>query len=99
MMTEREIADISKALSVPTRLKILGVLGKRSLCVNAITSLLEISQPAVSQHLAVLRKAGLVEGRKAGYMVHYTLNGERFRDYQASIAEYIGEDIGREEPP
>jgi len=53
-MTENELADISKALSVPSRIKILKLISGKQLCVNAITRFLDISQPAVSQHLAIL---------------------------------------------
>jgi len=87
-MKDEELALLHKALSVPVRLKILKLIADRPLCVNAITRFLSISQPAVSQHLAVLRQAGLVTGEKRGYMVHYTFNRSRFEDLQKAMDSF-----------
>ncbi|MCX8199859.1 MAG: metalloregulator ArsR/SmtB family transcription factor [Candidatus Micrarchaeota archaeon] len=58
--------DVFKALSDSTRLKIVEhVLSKKS-CVNDICSKVGTSQPNISQHLAVLRKAGIIEVRRKG---------------------------------
>lgn len=56
-----------------TRLRILGLLGSGELCVCTIYETLRVSQPAVSRHLAYLRRAGLVETRRAGKWVHYRI--------------------------
>jgi DNA-binding transcriptional ArsR family regulator len=90
-MNREELARTHKALSVPVRLEILGLLAKRSLCVNAITGFLRISQPAVSQHLAVLRQAGLVRGDKSGYMVHYSLDRARLQEFRQAVADFPDE--------
>ena len=82
------MAQLHKALSVPVRLEILGLLAERPLCVNAITGFLRISQPAVSQHLAVLRRAGLVRGDKSGYMVHYSLDRARLQEFRQAVAGF-----------
>ena len=58
-MNEEEIVKIYKALSVKSRLQILKLIKDKELCVNAITGKLDISQPAVSQHLSVLKKVAL----------------------------------------
>jgi DNA-binding transcriptional ArsR family regulator len=87
-MNEEELARLHKALSVPVRLEILKLLAGRTLCVNAITRFLAISQPAVSQHLAVLRQAGLVRGQKSGYMVHYSLSPERLEEFRQAVAGF-----------
>jgi DNA-binding transcriptional ArsR family regulator len=87
-MSEEELARLHKSLSVPVRLRILKLIACRPLCVNAITRRLEISQPAVSQHLAVLRQAGLVKGDKHGYMVHYTLNRDRLKELRDAMAGF-----------
>lgn len=62
-----------KALADKNRLKILRLLLSHSYCVKALSCQLEISQAAVSQHLQVLRKAGLVKGEKIGYWTHYSV--------------------------
>ena len=84
-MIFEELAQLHKALSVEVRLKILRLIAERSLCVNAITRHLSISQPAVSQHLAILRQAGLVWGNKQGYKVHYTLNRVRLQELRQAM--------------
>ena len=90
-MNREELARLHKALSVPVRLEILGLLAERPLCVNAITGFLRISQPAVSQHLAVLRRAGLVRGDKSGYMVHYSLDRARLQEFRQAMAGFPDE--------
>jgi len=89
-MDIEELAQLHKALSVPVRLKILELIGERSLCVNAITRCLEISQPAVSQHLAVLKHAGLVSSTKRGYTVHYKLDRERLEEFRQALDLFPG---------
>ena len=90
-MNREELARLHKALSLPVRLEILDLLVERPLCVNAITGFLRISQPAVSQHLAVLRRAGLVRGDKSGYMVHYSLDRARLQEFRQAMAGFPGE--------
>ena len=62
-----------KALADRTRLRILGLLGAGEICVCHIHESLDLPQPTVSRHLAYLRRAGLVLGRKEGLWVHYRL--------------------------
>ena len=69
-----EVAETMKVLSVETRLRILLLLRDRRLCVGALARRLGITQGAVSQHLRVLRGAGLVKARREGYYVHYAVN-------------------------
>lgn len=77
-MKATELAEALRALAAPSRLKIMEHLQSQPFCVRALTARLDISQPAVSQHLAVLKRAGLVEADRAGTMVHYRVNPERF---------------------
>jgi DNA-binding transcriptional ArsR family regulator len=65
-----------KALADEKRLKILKMLLSSDLCVGALAKRLGASKPAVSQHLRILRKAGLVKGEKRGYWTHYAVNGQ-----------------------
>jgi DNA-binding transcriptional ArsR family regulator len=90
-MIREELARLHKALSLPVRLEILDLLAERPLCVNAITGFLKISQPAVSQHLAVLRRAGLVRGDKSGYRVHYSLDRSRLHEFRQAVADFPDE--------
>lgn len=71
-----KLSEILKALSDPTRLKIIKILKECNcmLCVNAITNKLNVTQSAVSQHLRILRQAGLVKSERSGYFIHYAVN-------------------------
>ena len=63
-----------KVLSVSTRVEIVQLLKGRALCVNALAARLDVTQGAVSQHLRLMREAGLVLDEKRGTYVHYRLN-------------------------
>ncbi|KUG03368.1 transcriptional regulator, arsr family [hydrocarbon metagenome] len=58
------IANLFKAMGEPTRLKILKLLSIQEMCVCELVEVLDISQPRVSQHLKVLKNAGVVKERK-----------------------------------
>ena len=74
-MTEAEkLARIFKLMSVDTRVHMIQLLKRRSLCVNALARSLGLTPAAVSQHLRVLRDAGIVTAHKQGYFVHYRIN-------------------------
>jgi ArsR family transcriptional regulator, arsenate/arsenite/antimonite-responsive transcriptional repressor len=60
-----------KTLSDPTRLTLFKLVLNEELCVCELQELLQISQPAVSQHIAKLKTAGLVKERKAGMWTYY----------------------------
>jgi ArsR family transcriptional regulator len=68
-----DFAPIFKAIADKTRFRILNLLLTNDFCVGALASRLDISKAAVSQHLQVLRKVGLVTGEKRGYWTHYTV--------------------------
>ena len=75
-MTINTSTELFKALGDKTRFKIVGLLSEKHYCVGALAYRLNISQAAVSQHLQVLRKAGVVWGEKRGYWTHYVVNSE-----------------------
>lgn len=62
-----------RALSDPKRLRIIGLLRDREVCVCDLMTALKMSQPMVSRHLAYLRRAGLVRDRRDGRWRHYSL--------------------------
>jgi DNA-binding transcriptional ArsR family regulator len=70
------LSDIFKALSDPTRLKIVSALSVDELCVCDIANLLGSSISAVSHQLRVLRNLKLVKNRKDGKMVYYSLDDD-----------------------
>ena len=66
-----ELEGVFKALADKTRLRILALLGNNEVCVCHIHDSLGLPQPAVSRHLAYLRRAGLVSVRRDGVWMHY----------------------------
>lgn len=69
-----EKSIVLKAIADETRMKIITLLLQHNYCVRALARKLEISEAAVSQHLKVLREAGLLAGEKKGYFMHYDVN-------------------------
>ncbi len=73
-------ADLFKVLSVDKRIGIIEHLKNGDMNVNALAESLGITPSAVSQHLRVLKSAGLVTDDRKGYWVHYSLNGEALEE-------------------
>ena len=80
-----ELARLLKVLAVGTRVRIVQLLKGRVLCVGALAAQLDVTQGAVSQHLRVMRDAGLVIDEKRGYFVHYRLNEETLDRWRKQI--------------
>lgn len=62
-----------KALADDTRLRILGLLGVREMCVCEVMIALDLTQPTASHHLGLLENAGLITTRKEGKWVFYSI--------------------------
>lgn len=67
----------AKAIADETRQKIMNLVCCNSLSVTEIVEKLDVSQPTVSHHLAILREAGLVDIRDEGKQTFYSLNQQR----------------------
>ncbi|MCK9484726.1 MAG: autorepressor SdpR family transcription factor [Candidatus Marinimicrobia bacterium] len=65
---------VYRALSDPTRRKILKLLREKDLTAGAIANNFTITKPSLSKHFNILRKAGLIQGDKAGATITYHLN-------------------------
>jgi len=78
--------SVLKALADETRLNILKLLLHHRYCVRAIAGRLALSEASVSQHLKVLKEAGLVKGERHGYFIHYDVR----RNVLEEISTYIG---------
>lgn len=70
----KNAAELFKILSVDKRIEIIERLKNGSMNVNALAAALKISPSAISQHLRVLKSAGLVIDERKGYWIHYSLN-------------------------
>ena len=90
-----ELAEMFKVFSDPTRLKLVMLLSRHdgALCVNALARRLGVTQSAVSQHLRILRQAGLVESDRHGTFVHYALNRDTLESFKARLLESLGEEF------
>lgn len=96
-----KLVEIFKALSDPTRLRLVkllndcqpGVCKGGPLCVNALAHQLGVTQSAVSQHLRILRQAGLVRGDRHGAFMHYALDPDGLKKYRAALRETLGEEF------
>ena len=93
MSAPQETAEIFKTLSVDTRVRILQLLRGGALCVNALANRLSVTPAAVSQHLRVMRAAGLVIPEKRGYYVHYRLNKDTLRQWRKIVNELLAPEL------
>lgn len=73
------LAETFRALADSTRAKIVHTLAAQPLCVCDLAQVVGVSEPAVSQHLRVLRALRIVRGRRAGKMVYYHLEDDHVR--------------------
>jgi len=76
-MTTPNPVHFAKALADETRQKIMNLVCCQWLSVNEIVEQLNVTQPTVSHHLAILRESGLVDVREEGKQTFYSLNQER----------------------
>jgi DNA-binding transcriptional ArsR family regulator len=74
-----DISKIFKALSHPARLQLLANLMKRECCVGEIQKCLSLSQPNVSQHIGILKEAGIIEGRRERNKICYHISDNRIQ--------------------
>jgi len=93
----RRLARLLKVLSVENRTRIVELLKGRALCVGALAARLNVTQGAVSQHLRIMRDAGLVIDEKRGYYVHYRLNEKTLAAWRETIDELLAPTDGPRE--
>lgn len=90
MYKSRRNPDCFRALADPTRRAVFGLLARGELSVSDLAERFTISQPAVSQHLALLRSARLVRQRKQGRQRFYRANPAGLKPVVDWIAQYEG---------
>ncbi|PWK14978.1 ArsR family transcriptional regulator [Tumebacillus permanentifrigoris] len=83
-----------KALGDKTRLRILALLRTEELCVCELTDILDMSQPAISQHLRKLKTAKLVKEQRKGQWMFYSLDGSLYPFLEANLLALP--DLGQE---
>ncbi len=70
----RQFSSLFQALSDPTRRRILELLRRKERTPSEILELLPVSQPTLSHHLDILKRANLIEGERDGQYIRYSLN-------------------------
>jgi ArsR family transcriptional regulator len=87
----QDLADGLKALGHPARLEILRVLGERGTCVcGEVVEVMPLAQATVSQHLKVLKEAGLIRGRIDGKNSCYCLDPRGIAQLREAVEEFLG---------
>lgn len=94
------LTQVFKALSDPIRRQILRMLTGGDLPAGEIAAAFPISKPSVSHHLAVLKQAGLVEDRRQGQQIIYSLDTTVFAEVMAWVMDLVraGENQAALEP-
>jgi DNA-binding transcriptional ArsR family regulator len=88
MVEADAFSDVFRALADPTRRALFEQLNAREMTVSELTAGLAISQPAVSQHLAALRNAGLVFERREGRFAYYRADPKALKPLVGWIDRY-----------
>jgi len=86
-MSDEQTVAALKALAHETRWRMIEFLLSQSLCVGALAQTLGITEAATSQHLQILRRAGLVRGEKRGYWTHYLVQIQELERLGRRLAE------------
>jgi len=81
----KSFLKVMKALSDPSRVKIMKMLQHRVMCVCEIQAALQFAQSTTSKHLKILEDAGLIESKKDGLWVNYMIADGRENPYAASL--------------
>nr|WP_298415568.1 metalloregulator ArsR/SmtB family transcription factor [uncultured Halomonas sp.] len=82
-----EATNLLKAMANENRLRILCLLDETELSVSELNSRLVLSQSALSQHLAILRREGLVNTRRSSQTIYYSLQGDEARTVVETLAK------------
>ena len=81
---------VFKALSDPTRREILRLLSRGERTAGELASSFEVTKPSMSHHFAVLKEAGLIESRRDGQQIYYSLNTTVLEDVLTRLWDYLG---------
>ena len=81
-----DTAKILKAIAEPKRLRIVDMLSCGELCACKILEAFHITQPTLSHDMKLLVEAGLVNDRREGKNIYYSLNEEKIKDLQEILA-------------
>ncbi len=86
----RPLTKLFRALGDETRLRIVALLSHGELCVCHLEKALDLSQPNVSRQLAILRAAGVVDARRDGSWMYYSLAPQEHEAVKAMLDQLVG---------
>jgi ArsR family transcriptional regulator, zinc-responsive transcriptional repressor len=84
--------DLLRALAAPVRIAIVLQLRESARCVHELVDILDVPQPLVSQHLRILKSAGVVDGERSGREVLYQLVDHHLADIVLAAVTHAAED-------
>ena len=89
---QNRLADLAKALAHPARIAILEFLAKQDACVcGDIVEEIPLSQATVSQHLAELKRIGLIKGEIEGPKVCYCIDQKKWKESKQLLAQFLSD--------
>lgn len=77
--------EVIRALSDETRIEILEIIGKKELNASEITIKCTLSRPTISHHLQILKRANVLEARKEGKEIYYSVNMQTLKALSKSL--------------
>lgn len=90
--TLSEAGELLRALAAPVRIAIVLQLRDADRCVHELVDALDVAQPLISQHLRVLKAAGVVRGERRGREVVYRLADEHLAHIVMDAVEHVKEE-------
>ena len=87
--------DTFKALSDPTRRKILEMLAKQDMNAGDIANAFDMSKPSISHHLSILKGSGLISAEKDGQNIIYSLNTTVFQEVSKWFFDFFQEGVDK----
>ncbi|APE14300.1 helix-turn-helix transcriptional regulator [Mycobacterium crocinum] len=84
--------ELLRALAAPVRIAIVLQLRESQRCVHELVDALDVPQPLVSQHLRILKAAGVVAGERSGREVMYRLVDEHLAEIIVAAIDHAGEE-------
>ena len=92
----RELMLVLKALADKNRMRIVKMLEKKNMCVCELAAVIGIKQPSVSKHLVILKNAGLIQDKRNGQWIDYSLCRARINEYapvlQVAVKKWLNDD-------
>ncbi len=89
-LPSEEVLHVLRALADDTRLRALKLIATGDRSTQELAPLIGISEAGLSKHLGLLARAGLVERRRQGYYVLYTLSSERIASLSEAVLAFLG---------